>query len=127
MKLLLYLQIKTVHSVSYGHPAWMDQLGADYIIFEADSHSEAAHLHQGKQFVKEASQVCLYFEVEEDQSPGSIIGLIEPLLRNTKRSKLVFLQGQNKQLMQILKLTKTAYKEVNESLAVESDTRQYFE
>lgn len=127
MKLLLYIQIKAVHSVNYGHPAWMDRLGTDTLVFEADNHSEAAHLHQGKQFLKEATQVCLYFEVEENQSPGSLTGLIEPLLRNAKRSKLVFLQGLNKQLMQMLKLTKTAYKEVHESLAVESDAKQYFE
>lgn len=127
MKLLLYIQIKAVHSVNYGHPAWMDRLGTDTLVFEADNHSEAAHLHQGKQFVKDATQVCLYFEVEEDQSPGSLTGLIEPLLRNVKRSKRVFLKGQNKPLMQMLKLTKTAYKEVHENLAVESAARQYFE
>lgn len=107
MQLLLYIQVKAAENIRFGNPfSDLIKTHTNLMLLDADNHSEELVIHHQIQMLKEAKQVILVLEVNPDTTPGKVVRLMEKLIRQKNLSLLVFLQGTNMAVENMLKLSK---------------------
>jgi len=90
------------------------------LIFEADSHSEPFVISQGVSFLKEAEEVVLFLDSDENEKLGACAPLIEKVLRDKTITPFILIQGENKMFEKMAKMMKKEvfkFKGIEESRA----------
>ena len=105
MMLFCYIQIKPLDQIGFAGELNNLFKTNDYLIFEADNHSDSYLMEQGKVLLSQASEIIFHFDVVENVSLGNLKQLFEAL-RKTRLKATYQLDGVHPQLVKMLHFIK---------------------
>ncbi len=105
MKLYCYLQIKPLNQIEFTSKSSDDFRKLDYLIFEADNHSNAFLMQQGKQLIQEALEIFIEIDADPQEDLGKLNLIFESLRKSQIRTEY-HLKGKHNTLEKMLKFIK---------------------
>lgn len=106
MKLFCHIQLKSLNEISFTGSLNSLFSASDYLIFEADNHSDGLVMEQGKLLIEQAKEVLIHIECTENAPLGQLNLLMEAL-RKSKSPTTYQLDGKHDQLEKMLTLIRS--------------------
>ncbi len=127
MKLFLHLELRPWQDSGYEKPllSYASSLSSEVIGAEIDNRSEGSIVDVVIKLCAQANKIFVVIHAQPDESIGSMLKLLNHLLRNEHQVHTIVLTGNHEQIEKLLRMLELRFKKENELIKIEAWIKEF--